>query len=376
MSNEVKPVRIAQIMGKLWAGGVEAVVFNYYREIDKEKIQYDLYYDDDSTVEPPQELIDMGARFIRIPPYQKLPVYLKTLRKNFKENDYTLVHSHINTLSVFPLFAAWTAGIPVRIAHNHSVPGGNEIKRNLLKYILRCFAKVFSTDYFACSEKAGRWMFGDSTFEKGKVLVLKNAVDFERFRPTEEVIAPLRDKLGLNGKFVVGHVGRFTFAKNHPFLIEVFAEMAKKRDDAVLLLVGDGELHDQIKDLVKQAGIEDKVVYAGQVTNPEDYYRLSNVILVPSIFEGLSLTTIESQIAGIPTVVSESVPDEAIIGAGTARVSLKKSAKEWADIALDLSEQEVVLDDRSKNYEIKGQAEKLTKWYVNKLASVKGGNHA
>ncbi|MGO4943653.1 glycosyltransferase family 1 protein [Streptococcus alactolyticus] len=376
MSNEVKPVRIAQIMGKLWAGGVEAVVFNYYREIDKEKIQYDFYYDDDSTVEPPQELIDMGARFIRIPPYQKLPFYLKTLRKYFKENDYTLVHSHINTLSIFPLFAAWTAGITVRIAHNHSVPGGNEIRRNLLKYILRCFAKVFSTDYFACSEKAGRWMFGDSTFEKGKVHVLKNAIDFNRFRPTEEDVAPLRDKLGLKGKFVVGHVGRFTFAKNHPFLIEVFAELVKKRDDAVLLLVGDGELHDQIKELVKKAGIEDKVVYAGQVTNPEKYYRLANVILVPSIFEGLSLTTIESQIAGIPTVVSESVPDEAIIGEGVARVSLKKNAQDWADIALDLSEKEVVLDERSKNYEIKGQADKLTKWYVNKIESVKGKNHA
>ena len=376
MSNEVKPVRIAQIMGKLWAGGVEAVVFNYYREIDKEIIQYDFYYDSDSTVEPPQDLIDMGARFIKIPPYQKLPSYIKTLKKYFNENNYAIVHSHINTLSVFPLFVAFTAGVPVRIAHNHSVPGGNEFSRNLLKYILRCFAKVFSTDYFACSEKAGRWMFGDRTYKKGKVNVLKNAIDFDRFRPAEEDIAPLRIKLGLEGKFVVGHVGRFTFAKNHPFLIEVFAELSKKREDAVLLLVGDGELHDQIIELVKQSGIVDKVVYAGQVTNPEKYYRLANVILVPSIFEGLSLTTIESQIAGIPTVISENIPDEAIIGDGVARVSLKKNAKEWADIALDMSAQEVVLDDRSKNYEIKGQAEKLTKWYVNKLASVKGNKHA
>ncbi|HFD3493935.1 glycosyltransferase family 1 protein [Enterococcus faecium] len=376
MNSEIKPVRIAQIMGKLWAGGVEAVVFNYYREIDKEKIQYDFYYDDDSTVEPPQELIDMGARFIRIPPYQKLPAYLKTLRKHFKENDYSLVHSHINTLSIFPLFAAWTARIPVRIAHNHSVPGGNEIRRNILKYILRCFAKVFATDYFACSEKAGRWMFGNRAFEKGKVQVLKNAVDFDRFRPEGEVIEPLREKIGLKGKFVVGHVGRFTFAKNHTFLIEIFVELAKEREDAVLLLVGDGELHDQINAMVKQAGIEDKVVFAGQVNDPEKYYRLANVILVPSVFEGLSLTTIESQIAGIPTVVSESVPEEAIIGEGVARVSLTKSANEWAKIVLDLSKQKVVLDDRSKNYEMKGQSKKLTKWYVNKLASIKGEKHA
>ena len=128
--------------------------------------------------------------------------------------------------------------------------------------------------------------------------------------------------------------------------------------------------------MVKQAGIEDKVVFAGQVNDPEKYYRLANVILVPSVFEGLSLTTIESQIAGIPTVVSESVPEEAIIGEGVARVSLTKSANEWAKIVLDLSKQKVVLDDRSKNYEMKGQSKKLTKWYVNKLASIKGEKHA
>ena len=167
--NPHEPIRVAQIMGKLWAGGVEMVVFNYYRAIDKSKIQFDFYYDADSTVEPPEDLIAMGARFIRIPPYQHLPEYLKVLKKHFKDNNYAIVHSHINTLSVFPLYMAWKCNIPIRIAHNHSVPGGENIKRTGLKYILRVFSRVFPTDYVACSEKAGRWLFGNKNFDKGRV---------------------------------------------------------------------------------------------------------------------------------------------------------------------------------------------------------------
>ena len=119
MKQKDEPIRVAQIMGKLWAGGVEMVVFNYYRAIDKSKIQFDFYYDADSTVEPPQDLIDMGARFYKIPPYQKLPQYIRELKKHLKENQYLIVHSHLNTLSVFPLFVAWMCRVPVRVAHNH-----------------------------------------------------------------------------------------------------------------------------------------------------------------------------------------------------------------------------------------------------------------
>lgn len=317
-----KPVRVAQVMGKFWAGGVEAVVFNYYRKIDKSKVQFDFFYDADSTVEPPQELIDMGARFYKIPPYQNLPQYLRTLRKYFKKNKYIIVHSHINTLSVFPLFAAWREHVPVRIAHNHSVPGGDEFKRNLLKNVLRVFAKVFPTDYFACSEKAGRWMFGNKEFDCGNVLVVKNAVEYEKFRPNAEDVKLYKEKYGLTNEFIVGHVGRFTYAKNHGFLIKVFSEIYKINDNARLLLVGDGELHNEILSLIKQYGLEGKVVLVGKVSNPEKYYRFAHVIVIPSFFEGLSLTTIESQIAGVPVVLSDAIPTEAVISNGCTYLSL------------------------------------------------------
>lgn len=359
-----EPIRVAQVMGKLWAGGVEAVVFNYYRQIDKSKVQFDFFYDADSTVEPPQELIDMGARFYKIPPYQKLPIYLKTLRKYFRDNKYTIVHSHINTLSVFPLFAAWRERVPVRIAHNHSVPGGNEFKRNLLKKFLKVFAKMFPTDYFACSEKAGRWMFGNKEFDNGNVLVVKNAVKYEKFRPKDEEVKLYKEKLGLTGKFVVGHVGRFTYAKNHAFLIKVFSEICKINDNARLLLVGDGELHKEILSLIKNYNLEDKVILAGQVTNPEKYYRLADVMVIPSYFEGLSLTTIESQIAGVPVVLSEAIPTEAVISNGCTYLSLEESVQTWSEAIVAASHKKVVLNSRAEEYDIEKRAKLLTEWYV------------
>lgn len=359
-----KPIRVAQIMGKLCAGGVEMVVFNYYRAIDKNKIQFDFYYDSDSTVDPPSDLIEMGARFIRVPPYQQLLPYLKTLKKYFSINDYKIIHSHINTLSVFPLFVAWKCKIPVRIAHNHSVPQGESLKRTGLKYFLKCFSRVFSTDYFACSEKAGRWLFGNKKFDNGEVVVIKNAVDFNRFRPSESDLIFLKSKFNLAGKFVIGHVGRFTFAKNHEFLIKVFKLITEVRDDSVLMLVGDGELNEQIHKWVKEYGVSDRVVFVGKVSNPEMYYRLADVIALPSVFEGLSLTTIESQIAGVPIVTSLAVPEEAIISDGCIRLDLQET--KWKDCILGIADKNVNLDNRSEEYDIHHAVKILESWYLKK----------
>lgn len=242
-----QPVRVAQIIGKLSAGGVESVLYNYYRFIDKNKFQFDFFYDADSTVSPPQELIDMGARFYRIPPYQQLPAYIKALEKYFWANQYAIVHSNMNTLAVFSLFAAWRAGVPVRIVHNHSTAGKGETKKNVLKYILRPFAGVFATDRCTCSRYAGEWMFGKKAVDSGKITILNNAIDCIKFRYDEDVRKSMRQQLGVQGNFVVGHVGRFCYPKNHEFLIELFEQVHRQEPTAVLLLVGAGELMDDVK---------------------------------------------------------------------------------------------------------------------------------
>lgn len=370
MSQHEKTIRIAYIIGKMWAGGVESVVFNYYRAIDHKRFQFDFFYDEDSTVEPPQDIIDMGARFIKLPPYQKLVQYLSVLRKQLREGRYQIVHSHLNTLSVFPLYAAWREHVPIRIAHNHSVPGGNEWKRNFLKTFLKGFSKLFSTDYFACSEKAGRWMFGDKTFDLGRVHILKNAVDFNRFRTPDSEIEKLKTELGISDKFVVGNVGRFTYAKNHSFLFDVFEEILKKNDKAVLLLVGDGELHDEILESIERRGLVDRVILTGKVQNPGKYYRLNDISIVPSIFEGLSLATIESQIAGVPVVISKAIPKEAVISDACVFMDIDESPERWAEAALRLANRKVVYTDAVKDYDIAIQAPKLTDWYTDALERI------
>lgn len=368
-----QPTRIAYVIGKMWAGGVEAVVFNYYRAIDHNKFQFDFYYDTDSTIEPPQDIVDMGARFIKLPPYQQLPKYIKELRKCLRSEHYAIVHAHLNTLSVFPLYAAWREHVPVRIAHNHSVPAGNEIKRNIAKHVLRCFSKLFSTVYFACSEKAGRWMFGDRAFDDGKVFVVKNAVDFEKFMISEDDIEQKKKLLGINNRFVVGHIGRFTYAKNHQFLLDIFKEIHRIKPEAVLLLVGDGELHDEIVQGIKTREIEDCVVLTGKVQDPEKYYRLNNVIVLPSIFEGLSMSTVESQVAGVPVVISSAIPEEAVISDGCIYMDIAVSPTKWAETAISFADKEIHLIDNAKEYDIYEQAPHLEALYIKALKNTGGG---
>jgi len=359
-----KPIRIAQIIGKILAAGIDSVVFNYYRAIDKSQIQFDFYYDADSTVDPPQELIDMGAKFYKLPPYQHLWEYLPTLYKMLRENKYIIVHSHLNTLSVFPLAVAAFTRVPVRIAHNHSVPSGKEWKRDGLKKLLRFFSKCFSTDYFACSEKAGRWLFSDSTYKAGAVKIVENAIEFERFKFNESERKERKKKLGLDEAFVVGHVGRFTFAKNHKFILQIFKNIISIKSNAILLLIGDGELREEIETEIERMSLQESVIMTGKTQYPEIYYSVMDVIVLPSVFEGLSLATIEAQVSGVPIIISEAVPKEINISNGYKYLSLTDTAAKWADAAIEMSYQTVELSSNSDNYNIKYAAPKLANWYM------------
>lgn len=229
------PIRVAQIVGKMNGGGVEAVVMNYYRHIDRSKVQFDFLIDSDSSLVPREEIESLGGRVFEIPPYQHVIEYQRELQRLFREEGWKIVHSHINALSVFPLRAAKKAGVPVRIAHSHSTSGKGEYAKNALKAVLKTQSNRYPTHRFACSKFAGEWLFGDAAeFE-----VVYNAIDLDRFRFNAEARAQARADLGLAGnQFAIGHVGRFTAQKNHAFLVDVFTEVAKRRDDAVLCLVG------------------------------------------------------------------------------------------------------------------------------------------
>ena len=196
--------------------------------------------------------------------------------------------------------------------------------------------------------------------------MMRNAIDFQRFTLNLEKRKQIRKKLQIDEKLAVGHVGRFTFAKNHDFLLDIFIEVHKMVPEAVLVLIGDGELRAPILEKIRQTGIEDNVRLVGKTSRPEDYYQGIDVMIIPSIFEGLPMTAIESQVCGLPTLISEAIPDEAIISNGVIRCSLKEDASQWAASCIDAVGKKVVLLNKSNNYLIDKQVGSLCDWYISK----------
>lgn len=327
-----EPIRVAQILNRMDSGGIEAVVLNYYRHIDRSRVQFDFYFAADSSLPQRQELERLGAGLYAIPSYSHPIAYHKALYDTFKQRKYSIVHAHLSTMSVFPLFAALRAGVPVRICHNHSTAHWGEGIKTLLKYILRPFNKIFATDWFACGEMAGRWMYGNKTFNAGKVTVMPNAIDTVKFAYDPDARQRLREELGIpQDAFVVGHVGRFMYQKNHRFLVEIFAELYRQKPEARLLLIGEGELKEQIQQQVRAFGLQDEVIFTGARQDVNKLYSAMDVFCLPSFYEGLGMVAWEAQANGLGVVLSKFVPWEAAISAECIFLSIKDSHFVWTE---------------------------------------------
>ena len=365
-----EPLRVAQIIGKWVGGGVESVVMNYYRYIDKTKIQFDFFIDEDSTMEPPvEEIENLGGKVYKIPSYTRIIKYHKELKKLLKENNYKIVHSHVNTLSVFPLFAAKCAKVPVRIAHSHSTTNKKEWKKNIIKQILRPFSKLFATDYMCCSELAGRWLFGNKTYDQGKVYLLNNAIDLDKFKYDENVRKKKRKELEIkDDTLVIGHVGRFVDQKNHTFLIDIFNEVHKEKTDSILLLIGEGPLKEEIQNKVDRLNLTDSVKFLGQRTDVNELYQAMDVFVLPSLYEGLGMVLIEAQCSGLPCVVSTEVPNEVKLTDNIEFNCLKNKKNFWKKEIIKMYENNK--NKRFKNnlnkYDIFCECIRLKKYYINK----------
>jgi glycosyltransferase EpsF len=372
MEPKRKPIRIAHIIGKWVGGGVEAVVMNYYRNIDRDQIQFDFLCDSDSKNIPYEEIEALGGSVILIPPYQKVAKYHKELKKVLKEGKYKIVHSHINTLSVFSLFAAKCAKVPVRIAHSHSTTNPKEKKKNLMKQFLRPFSKVFATHYMCCSELAGRWLFGDSVYNKGKVYLLHNAIDLSEFKYEETIRKEIREELNLEEEtMAIGHIGRFEEQKNHSFLIDIFYELQQQKENSILLLVGQGPKRKEIQEKVKQLGLEEKVKFLGQRKDVNRLYQAFDRFVFPSIYEGLGMVLIEAQCSNLYCLASSEVPYIAKINENVEFLELSKSAKEWANKLIGdknkLKRGEFNEKIQEAGYDIKKEENKLVKKYLELL---------
>lgn len=363
------PIRVAQIVGKMKGGGVEAVVMNYYRHIDRSRVQFDFLVDSDSQLVPREEIESLGGRVFEVPPYQDVLTYRRELLRLFKQEDWKIVHSHINALSVFPLSAAKKAGVPVRIAHSHSTAGKGEYAKNAIKSMLKTQANRYPTHRFACSKYAGEWLFGkNADFE-----VVYNAIDLKQFRFDAGARAKARADLGLVGnQFVVGHVGRFTAQKNHTFLIDAFSEVVKRRQDAILLLVGTGEAEASVERLVAERGLSDRVKFLGQRSDMANMYAAFDAFVLPSLYEGLGLVGVEAQRSGLPCLLSDQITHEVDVTGECCFLPINDSAL-WADAICDIEPREDgrragVAEESFANYDIERQGLWLTQRYMSLCA--------
>lgn len=365
---EKKPIIVAQIMGKMVGGGVEAFVMNYYKNIDKSKIQFDFIIDSDSTFVPRKEIEELGGRIIEIPPYQHIFKYMKELIKLFKKEKYEIVHSNINALSVFPLFCAKMACVPVRIAHSHSTTNKKEWKKNLLKNILRPFSKVFATKYFACSEHAGRWLFGSKFFDSNKVKIINNAIDVQKFDYNIENRNKVRKELQIEDKFVIGHVGRFIPQKNHERIIDIFNNYYNKNPDSVLILIGDGILKNQTEQKVKELGIDNVVHFLGVRNDVNELFQGMDTFLFPSLYEGLGMVLIEAQCSGLQCIASTEVPMEAKITDDLNFINLNENDDVWCNAIKNIKYRQSKIESVIvSGYDIREESRKLADIYIDSL---------
>lgn len=362
-----KPIRVAQMMTDMNFGGVEMVVMNYYRNIDRDKVQFDFFALEGSSIPQRDEIEKMGGRVYVVPKYTHLVQYEKEIQRIFRENNYKIVHSHMNTLSVFSLYGAKMVGIPNRILHNHSTAGTGETKKNIMKYILRPFAKVFPTELCACSKFAGEWIYGKRTDFK----VFNNAIDLKKYQFNQEKRQSIRKKLGIENKKVIGHVGRFCYQKNQEFLIDIFQVLANKCDDAVLLLIGEGETEPIIREKASALGLKDRVLFLGKQEDTSSFYQAMDVFVLPSRYEGLGMVAIEAQASSLPTLCSTEVPQEAKVLPSTLFLKLEDGPEVWANAIMSVDsrcERKDTSDElRKAGYDIKVEAIKLVAFYEKML---------
>ena len=330
---EAKPIRVLQVMGIVESGGVEAVIMNYYRHIDKSKVQFDFVMHKGSNPAYIAEVKAMGAKVYEITPYsQNILRFIIEIFKICKDGKYKIVHINMNSLSGFSLMAAYFAGVPRRILHNHTTDSSKEGLRTLVKRFLRPFAKLFANRYFACSNKAAEWMYGKSKLESGNVIIINNAIDLKRFTFNSAKREQVRKHLAIEDSFVIGHVGRFVKTKNHIFLVEAFEEVLKSVPNAKLLLIGDGPLKKQIEDKVRKLGLKDKVIFSGVRSDVADLYNAMDVFVLPSLYEGLPVVGVEVQANGLPFICSSNVTKEILLTDRVKLMDLSSGTKAWKDV--------------------------------------------
>lgn len=318
-------LRVLHVLGGLGSGGTESLIMNWYRNIDRTKIQFDfLVRSDDSNYL--DEITALGGRVFYTASFPRHFVQnRRETKKILQRKEWDIIHVHGNAaMYMLPLKLAKRLDYPCRIMHSHSVKAQNKLF-DVIHSVNKKSISQYATHLFACSHAAGKWMF-DREYE-----LMKNAVNTEAFRFDPAARKSLRKEYGIGDRYVIGHVGRFATPKNHAFLLEIFREFRGSHPDSVLMLVGDGELEESIRNKGAELGILDSILFMGRRSDIGQLMSAMDMFVLPSLYEGLGIVLVEAQLNGLPCIVSdEAFNDEVAIIPHISRLSLNKDASAWA----------------------------------------------
>lgn len=325
-----KPLRVLQVFGSLDMGGAESRMMDVYRKIDSSKISFDFVSLTKGNQYFEQEIESLSGKIYRINSPREVGIWnhIKELRNCMRKGNYDAVHAHTSYHCGMVMFAAWLENIPVRIAHARTTGTKSVSRKKSIEIAVgRFLIKRFSTNRFAISDEAGRFLFGKSSFE-----IVPNAIDFEKYQnASKKLICDYKSEFRIPENFVIiGQIGRFDIMKNHKFSVEWFEQFENKHNNYILVFVGDGTLRKDIELLVKEKGLENKVVFTGIRNDIPKLIHVFDVLLFPSTFEGLGGVAIEAQAAGVPVVESDTIPEETDLLLGLVkRCSLTHGFDEW-----------------------------------------------
>lgn len=324
--------KVLVIIGSLKIGGQEKVGKEIGLHIDRDKYEIHYLVFDENKEAYEQEVNKAGIQVFHFPePSRGYIQYLKKLAELMKKNSYDIVHAHTMFNCGWAMLLAWYMKVPCRISHSHSIKMADHhysILAEVYQFVMQKLIHIFGTEFIGCGKAAGEWLFGKTFFEKhGKVIY--NGIDTQQFRFSSRTRDEMRKQLNLEKKFVIGHVGHFMKVKNQQFLISLMPGILERRPEAVLLLLGDGELKDKNWEYCKELGIEDKVIMAGNVSNVADYLCAMDVFVFPSLYEGMPLSVIEVQCNGLPCIISDAVPEDVFLTDLIRPLSLISPKENW-----------------------------------------------
>lgn len=373
-------IRVLHVLGGVGPGGAESRIMDLYRQMDRERVQFDFlvhsavlnrrgghagerqpeFYD--------EEIQELGGHIYVLPKFRVYNYfsYKRAAEVFFREHHgFRVVQGHMTSTASIYLPLAKKYGIPVTVAHSRNAGVEKGWKGLATRFFRRNLAD--RADYlFACSELAGKDAFGTAAMEQNRVRIIHNAIDVRRFLFDAGQRESLRAELGIADRFVLGHVGRFNTQKNHPFLIDVFAEVCKQREDAVLLLVGDGPGRVEIEEKCRELSLSDRVLFVGNRRDVWRFYQAFDLFVLPSLYEGLPGVLVEAQAAGLPCFVSDTVTREAQATELVQYLSLSLSPAKWAlrMVSQTNAARENMYDRmRSAGFDVTIQAQGYQKFY-------------